>query len=316
MPVWMITGGSGFLGGHVLGTLAEEPPHDAEVVAVGRRCPPGWPHGSFVRGDLDDPVTLHEIVASHAPGVVIHAAGQTPPARTEQFFRGNTRRTVELLRALQALSRPVRTVLVGSAAELGPVEVDDLPVGEGHRCRPSEPYGLSKWFATAAGLASAEPLEVMVARVFNPIGPGMSASQAFGRFAERLANAEADPLRMTVGDLESRRDFIDARDVARALIALALRGRRGLVYHVGTGVSHSVGEGLERLIELSGRTVLCETQLPVARPGPRDSRADPRRIGGHTGWAPRIPWEQSLSDLWDEVRRRSRLPLTPSPAPV
>src|SRR3954465_8481467 len=127
--------------------------------------------------------------------------------------------TVHLLDALRALARPVRAVLAGSGGELGPVAADDLPVGEDYACRPAESYGLSKWLATTAGLAARPPLEVVVARIFNPIGPGMPPGLAFGRFARRLAEPGPDPLRLTVGNLDSRRDFIDVRDVARALIA-------------------------------------------------------------------------------------------------
>ncbi len=197
-----------------------------------------------------------------------------------------------------------RVVLAGSAAELGPIEVADLPVGEDHPCRPAESYGLSKLLATAAGLAARPPLEVMAARIFNPIGPGQPPTQALGRFAVRLA--EGPPMPLTVGDLDVRRDFIDVRDVARALIALAERGRAGLVYHVGTGQSRRVGEGLDYLIRLSGRAVEVKADPRAAQiAGPRDSRTDIRRIVTHTGWRPEGVWEQSLADLWDEARSRA-----------
>ena len=138
----------------------------------------------------------------------------------------------------------------------------------------------------------------MVARVFNPIGPGTPATQAFGRFADRLTDPDADPLNLVVGDLDARRDFIDVRDVASAMIALALRGHAGHVYNVGTGQSRPVREGLERLIELSGRTVRVSVDPALqSRRGPVDSRANIDRIVSHTGWQPAISWEQSLDDL-------------------
>ena len=208
-------------------------------------------------------------------------------------------------------------VLAGSAAELGPVPVGDLPVGEDYPCRPGDAYGLSKWLATTAGLAARPPLEVIVARVFNPVGPGQPGSQALGRFADLLNDPGPDPLHLTVGDLDARRDFIDVRDVARAFIALALLGHPGQVYHVGTGRSHRVREGLDGLIGLSGRKVEVEVDPLRSRGrGPDDSRADPTRLMTHTGWRPEIGWEQSLADLWDEARARPRLPLTGSAAPV
>jgi nucleoside-diphosphate-sugar epimerase len=145
----------------------------------------------------------------------------------------------------------------------------------------------------------------MVARVFNPIGPGTPPTQAFGRFADRLTDPDADPLCLVVGDLEARRDFIDVRDVARAMISLALHGHPGLAYNVGTGRSRTVAEGLERLIQLSGRTVRVSVDSALkGRRGPVDSRANIDRIMTHTDWEPTISWEQSLDDLWREVDGR------------
>jgi len=303
MPAWMVTGGSGFLGRHLLDRLAAVAGDDAEVVAIGRRPPEHPPIGRFVRVDLEDLGQATRAVAEIAPAVVLHLAGRTPPATSDQLYRSNTMATVHLLDALRAAGRPTRVVLVGSAAELGPVPVEHLPVAEDYPCRPAEAYGLSKLLATAAGLAARPPLEVVVARVFNPIGPGLPRSQALGRFAAELADGSG-PLRLRVGDLEARRDFVDARDVAVALIALAARGRAGRVYHVGTGRSRRVGDGLARLIALSGREVTVEADPAIANGrGPADSRADVRRIGSEAGWTAEIPWETSLADLWAEATR-------------
>src|SRR5262249_19109660 len=129
-----------------------------------------------------------------------------------------------------------------------------------------------------------------------------------------------DPLPLVVGNLEVRRDFVDVRDVARALVAVLHQGQAGKIYHVGTGRSYSVADGLNWLIRLSGRSVkLCVDPRRHARKGPSDSRADVRRIAAHTGWVPSISFEQSLTDLWQEAENSSstrrletatRLPLT------
>jgi GDP-4-dehydro-6-deoxy-D-mannose reductase len=306
MAVWLITGATGFLGRHVLSLLGGGA---GEVVVLGRRCPRGWAGGRFVATDLDDPEGLVRALARIEPDVVIHAAGRTPPADEASLYRSNTLATLHLLDALRSTGRAVRVVLAGSAAELGAVPVEALPVGEGYPCRPVGAYGLGKWLATCAGLAARPPLEVVVGRVFNPIGPGLPESQAFGRFAARLADRSTREL--TVGNLDARRDFVDVRDVARALITLGEQGAPGRIYNIGTGRSRRVGDGLEYLLRCCGRSVSIQVGPGHAAPGgPSDSRADVRRIEVETGWRPVFSWEQSLDDLWNEAKRGTVLPLT------
>jgi GDP-4-dehydro-6-deoxy-D-mannose reductase len=287
------------------------------VLVLGRRLPDDWPAESFLRADLNDPASLSRALAAARPSVVLHMAGQTPPADDVSLHRINAEGTLSLLRALLAIGRPCRVVTAGSAAELGPVAESALPADESTPCRPDSPYGLSKWFASRATVASPGPIEGIAARIFNPIGPGMPPAQAFGRFAASLAAPGPDLLHLQTGHLDARRDLIDARDVADALIALALRGQSGRVYHVGTGVSHRIGDGLDRLIALSGRRVIVASD-PNPCPGPLDSRASIAAITRDTGWSPRITFDQSLADLWQSLRPRSLRPdaphLDPSPA--
>ena len=324
MACWLITGATGFVGRHALDLLKSELERegraDDAIVVLGRRCPPGWPEDRFIAADLAEPEAVGRAVRAASPDYVIHTAGRTPPAADEVLFQANFWGTIRLLKALRALNRRVKVTLTGSAAELGPVPLAKLPVAESYPPAPVDAYGRSKHLATIAALAEWPPLEVSVARVFNPVGPGMPPSQAFGEFATQLLSPGSDPLPLLVGDLETKRDFIDVRDVARALIALALRGQSGLVYHVGSGVSRSVREGLELLFSQSGRTVrLCVDPHRRARKGPADSRADIRRITQQTGWQPEISLEQSLADFWHERLAQNaaaaaptgaRLPLT------
>jgi GDP-4-dehydro-6-deoxy-D-mannose reductase len=309
MAVWLVTGGNGFLGRRVLEELASReagPSASAtQIIVLGRHRPANGTEHGFVEADLNDPEGLREALQGIEPDFVLHTAGKTRPANDEELYRANFWSTTHLLGALRRIGKPMRIVLAGSAAELGSVEEARLPVDESYPAEPVDAYGRSKWMATRSALAERPPLEVVAARIFNPIGPGLPPTQAFGAFAARLAEPGPDPLAMPVGHLDSRRDFVDVRDVARAMIALALHGRPGQVYHVGTGASHAVREGLEFLIESSGRSVVPHEDPDLLRiPGPADSRAAIDRIVAETGWEPRIAFEESLRDLWREVTDR------------
>ena len=191
MAVWLLTGANGFIGRQVLRALGHTGRPRVEsrrqVVLLGRRCPHGWPESAFAAVDLRDANQTRAAIERISPDVVIHTAGRTPPAPDDELYHINFWATLHLLSALRSLRKTVRVILSGSAAELGSVDLAHLPVNESYPCDPVDSYGRSKWLATKSGLSEGLPLEVIVARVFNPIGPGTPAGQALGRFASRLA---------------------------------------------------------------------------------------------------------------------------------
>src|SRR6478752_4614862 len=136
MPIWLITGATGFLGRHVASALESELRRDGHaeqtIVALGRRRPEGWPESAFVEADLEHPESLRRAIEAIRPDHVIHTAGKTPPAPDEALYRANFWATIRLLNALRSLNQPVRVTLAGSAAELGPVPPAVLPVNESY----------------------------------------------------------------------------------------------------------------------------------------------------------------------------------------
>jgi GDP-4-dehydro-6-deoxy-D-mannose reductase len=306
MPGVVVTGGAGFLGRHVLGELVRSGPGVDDILAVGRRCPPDWPRSSFAPLDLlNEADRFGALVRSRRPEILIHLAGRTPPAPPIELQDQNPRLLDAAASAASGLGGACLLVVAGSAAEYGAVAPDRLPIREDEPCRPIDAYGLGKWQATqrALGHARRTGLPVRIGRIFNLIGPGLPVSQAFGRFAALLAGSAGSRVRLTVGSLEARRDFIDVRDAARALVLLSRRGGSGDVYNIAIGESRSISEGLRRLIQLSGRDVeLAIDPEQAARPGVADSRGDSTRLRVETGWSPAFSFDRSLSDLWDEAR--------------
>jgi GDP-4-dehydro-6-deoxy-D-mannose reductase len=264
-----------------------------------------------VAADLERPEEITSAIEAIRPDRVIHAAGRTPPATRDELLRSNAWGTLRLLEALISARSSARLVITGSAAELGRVGEEHLPVGEDYPPQPSDDYGFSKWAATHAAQTLFRRIDVVIARIFNPVGPGQPKTQALGAFASELA---AGATSLFVGDLEARRDFVDVRDVARALVILGQAGGRGRVYHVGTGQSHRVGDALEHFLKCVGRTVEIRIDPRLASaPGPRNSRADIRRITAETSWRPQIVWERSLDDLWKEATAAAHRPRLDSP---
>jgi GDP-4-dehydro-6-deoxy-D-mannose reductase len=126
-------------------------------------------------------------------------------------------------------------------------------------------------------------------------------------FARQLARIErglAPPV-LECGDLSSRRDFLDVRDVVRAYHLALTRGEPGAVYNIGSGVAVRIADVLALLRGLA--RVPVEVAPEPSRMRPSDVPllvADIRALRAATGWQPEIPFEQSVRDTLDWWRAR------------
>lgn len=294
---WLITGASGFLGRALVDLLQQRP--NQKLILISRKQIPCRDNTLQIHADLNDFTALNSIIDLHKPDIVLNLAGRTPPASDTDLWNDNAELTFNLLNCLKSCQYPVRLVHAGSAAELGEVPLEKLPVDESYKPEPITTYGKSKWAASEAVLQASGPITPMVARIFNLIGPGQSTLQAFGRYAAELTAMEiGKPLEIKAFGLSHRRDFIDVRDAASAILALADHGKSNQVYHIGTEISRSLLDGLEILARNSGRSVEWVESLNHSAQGPLDSKASISLIQKDTAWRPQVSFEQSLADLW------------------
>jgi len=285
----LVTGARGFLAGPLIERLEGR----AEIVRIGRTAAPG------VRVfDLTDPAAARAAVRAARADEVYHLAGTTRARDWDGLWLAHVAATVNLLEALAARGAPARVVIAGSSAEYGAAGGNRRP-DERAPLEPVTPYGASKHAQALAALSFARgPVEIVVARIFNVLGPGTPDNLAPGAFARQVARIAAglQPPEVVVGDLRPRRDYVDARDVAAALEVLMRRGRSGECYNVGVGRSTPMSAILRGLAAAGGVRV-TERVDPARRRRSevRELTADIRRIRA-LGWSPRIPLTRSLAD--------------------
>src|SRR5712664_4836772 len=210
----LVTGAAGFTGRILCRLLSDE---GLQVFAAGRRSPG---IGTFV--PLAYPVAdgrLARIVAHVRPDYVFHLAGVAHGVPPATFYQVNANYAAALLDALQRSARPCAVLLVGTSAEYGQVDAQDLPISEDCRARPYGHYGISKLAQTQLGLTfNSVDLRVVVARPFNLIGPGMPpflSVQAFIDQLVRLRGSRGAKV-LKVGTLQPSRDYLHVRTAAEA----------------------------------------------------------------------------------------------------
>jgi GDP-4-dehydro-6-deoxy-D-mannose reductase len=286
----LITGSGGFVGGHLQAELG-----DASV-----------PFG----GDVLDAGAIAEAVRATRPQAVVHLAAESSVGTSwgdaGLAWSVNVVGTVNVLEAVRH-GQPIARVLFPSTGEVYG-EAANVPTREDEPVAPLSPYAATKAAAELACTQAARTygLDIVVARAFPHEGPGRDERFAIGSWTRQIARLESEGGGMLlVGDLSSKRDFTDVRDVSRAYRLLLDSKVPAGTYNVASGRAVS----LERVVELL--VGMAEVPIRVEHDPSRLRRVDIRRLCGDasrlrsaTGWQPRIPLERTLSDALAFARQR------------
>ena len=257
----LVTGSNGFSARHLLRYLKGQDCWDIYCADVKppRDEPPrpdgalGDPKTDFFQCDLaceDDVVKLIECVM---PDRIFHLAGKF----TNDFnvdYAANVLSGRNLLESVQRARRPCRILLVGSSAEYGLVPPEDNPVKEDHPLQPISIYGLTKAYQTylARYYFAVHKMDVVAARPFNLLGRGVSRELFVGHVYEQIdAYRSGRIAKISVGNLESRRDWGRAQDYVQAMW-LMLQHETADDYVVATGETHSVREFVDAAFAVVG----------------------------------------------------------------
>jgi GDP-4-dehydro-6-deoxy-D-mannose reductase len=301
----LLLGAGGFLGGH-LAAAADRA--GLRVVASGRRPAAGAP-----ACDLLDPTSIAACLDAAEPDLVVNAAGAASVGRSweqpAQTFAANAGGVLNLLEAVAARAPGAHVLCLSSADVYGVRLEDELPLAEGLEPRPVTPYGASKAaMETVCGqYARGRALQIAVARIFNLVGPGQSATFAIPGFARRIAAAEhagEGAVELRLGNPAAVRDFLDVREGAGALIELSRRELCG-TFNVCSGRGTRVA-GMVAELARQARVEVCVREDPeLARPAdPPALVGDPSRLREATGFAAAAALPESLGDLLGEWRGR------------
>ncbi len=310
----LVTGCAGYLGRSLMPILREQI-SQGRIFGTSRRVEVSGLKtilDEYAPADLSSQDEAMRLVEAAHPDLVIHLASLRT-GTLEQLLRANVVATDNLLRSVRAIGgSDVRVVVVGSSAEIGFCRDEDLPLAEGARCEPVDDYGISKlsqsFLARLAHFSHGQ--SVVRVRPFNLLGPQLPATLLPGRCVELLRTKTSDghKPKLSFGNLNTRRDYTDVRDVSRGILLAARYGRSGALYHLGSGRAFSGREVIAALAAAADIEVECETE---ENPGPRSEGvpvqvADARLAEREISWSPGIAFERSIEDMWrcaqDDVR--------------
>jgi GDP-4-dehydro-6-deoxy-D-mannose reductase len=252
----------------------------------------------------DEPQVVH-LIRQIKPDGVIHLAGVTHASDLHSYFRSNVLGCANLLKGSVACGKRPRIIVVGTAAQYDFSAGNGQPVTEQSPLACTEPYGLSKNLQEKWALmyAQREGLPLCCVRIFNILGPGQPPTLVPATFLRQLLQTrQSKRPAIRVGDTSTERDFVDVRDVARAIVKLLTCDRfaAGECFNIASGGTVKVGQILRACLALAG-----QPNIPViADPGrtkaadTRTAAADISKLKGWIDWQPEIHWRESVKDMW------------------
>lgn len=314
----LITGITGFVGGHLTEALRAEGGHVITGLSRSANWAPEWAHlagaADLRAGEIADRPAVVRLLREVEPDWIFHLAGFASPresrTKPDRCWADNLDGTRALYDAVVASGLKPRVLFVSTGLVYGDAE-GDRPLDETAVLKPDTPYAASK---AAADLLSYQyyrthELDVVRVRLFNQIGPRQSTDYFSARFASQIADAEAGrkPPVIETGDLSAHRDLTDVRDVIAAFRLLIERGSRGEVYNAGRGQTWKIHDVLTRLLALATVRVEVQQKLdPAHKADTAVTRADATKLRRATGWEPKYDLDRTLSDILDYWRGVTR----------
>ncbi len=315
----LITGIAGFVGSHLAELLLKR---SDELFGI---CLPGEslenvykirPNLHLSDCDITQFDQLSRLVKRINPDQVYHLAALSSVGDSFlsplETIGNNIRGTLYLLEVVRKLKRSIKVLVVASSDIYGKVLPKAMPITEATPLLPVSPYGVSKAACDLLAYQYFKSYGVYVirARAFNHTGPRQRPGFVVPDFASQIARIEAGllPPILRVGNLSSRRDISDVRDVVRAYASLMRKGKAGEAYNICSQRAYSIKNLLNTLRSLSKRKIKVEVDEEKNRPAEIPILlGDNSKIRKTTGWRPRIPLEKTLKDTLDFWRAKCRV---------
>jgi UDP-glucose 4-epimerase len=312
MAVYLVTGGGGFIGSHIVEELLRQK-HTVKVVdnfSTGKRENLKALRGQaeVIEADIAEAGDSQDIL--RGVDYVIHQAAlpSVPksiidPARSH---RANVEGTLRLLIACRDAG--VRRVVYASSSS---VYGDNpaLPKHEAMMPNPISPYGAQKLFAEiyCQVFTKVYGLETVSLRYFNVFGPRQDATSQYSGVLALFIPAVLEDRRPTIyGDGEQSRDFTYVQNVVDAnLLACIIPGVAGAVFNIACGDRITVNSMLQQINSITGKDIAPVYSEPRAG-DIRHSQADIARAVQSLGYRPRVSFQEGLRRTIEWYRKELR----------
>jgi UDP-glucose 4-epimerase len=308
MRTYLVTGGAGFIGSHLVETLLQQGQHVRVLdnLSTGRMCniEQMLPDIEFIEGDIRSPEIVRRAVAGI--DVVLHQAAlaSVPSSVADPLASNEVNVTGTLHVLLAARDAGVRRIVFASSCSVYGNSLV-LPKYENMPTDPLSPYAITKLAAERYCLSFAQVygLPAIALRYFNVFGPRQDPASEYAAVIPKFIVSMLHGDRPTIyGDGAQSRDFIYIANVVAAnLLAAAAPAEISGFFNVACGERISLLDLVANLNHILG------TNLPPRHAAARSgdvlhSQADIRKIQNALGFMPTVTFAEGLVCTVDSLR--------------
>ena len=295
----VITGINGFVGHHLAKRLKSD---GHTVIGIG--------HDEKVFDTLEEIVDeYHQADLSETwPEItdadgVIHLAGLAAVGPSfddpQRYINMNSAMVTHMCEYYTKQDKKPRIIVVSSGAIYDPHQ--SMPLNESANIGFSSPYAVSKVLVeNQCNYYRNRGLDCIIVRPFNHIGPGQGLGFILPDFYDRLSKLQDSSASISVGNIETRRDYTDVRDIVDAYTRLVTTPElKETIYNVCSGASLSGREVLDQLkAAMSLDSVSFEVDPTLVRPTDIENIVgDSSRLQSELGWMPTHSIKQTIQDF-------------------
>tara|TARA_B100001778_G_scaffold21668_1_gene16184 strand:- start:889 stop:1860 length:972 start_codon:yes stop_codon:yes gene_type:complete len=317
----LITGGTGFVGSHMIDFILKYAIKPDQKIYCTKR----WMEDTknvdhidddrfeFIDCDLLDAHSIRRAVEISKPSKVFHFAAQSFPEVSFKIpvitLQTNTLGTTHLLEAIKESDYDPVIVSISSSEVYGMPEEDEVPIKETNPIRAANPYSISKvghdlmsqYYHKAFGM------KIIITRMFSHEGARRGKQFALSSFAYQIAKAEKLKGEQFIyhGNLDSTRTYAHVDDAISAYWVCSESDKFGEVYNIGGDETCTVGDALDKLISMSTKKDL-KKKLDEARVRPTDITLqipDTTKFRHEFAWTPMKNLTNVCEDLLNYWRK-------------
>lgn len=314
---YLITGITGFVGPHLANLLIEEGHEVYGLIRSSngreediRDIVPDKNYGKikYIYADVAHFNSVKRVFSENKFDGVFHLAAQSHPPTSfidpRGTFETNTNGTINITDSIATHQPECKLMFCSTSEVYGVVPEDAGKINEGFPIKPINPYGVSK---AAADIyirerANSCKLPFFVTRAFSHTGPRRGRNFSISSDAYQIIRIEKGYQKnvINVGTLSSKRVVMDVRDCVKAYYLLMKKFSPGEAYNVGGDNAYTMGELLDKMLDVTSLKSKVEKRLDPKLVRPIDipvQICDTQKCRVLTGWKPKIPIETTLANL-------------------